>query len=109
MYELECAVQHYAWGKIGNESTVAKLAQNNKDMVIEPNKNYAEFWMGTHQSGPSVIKGDKSLSELIKKDPKVLGDSILKSFGAKLPYLFKVLSVNQALSIQVHPDKVSKS
>jgi len=30
---------------------------------------------------------------------------ITKKYGGKLPFLFKVLSINKALSIQAHPNK----
>jgi len=61
--------------------------------------------MGTHPKGPSLIASSgESLSEWIKNHHTALGDQ-LKSYS-ELPFLFKVLSVNIALSIQVHPDKV---
>eukprot|EP00890_Picochlorum_soloecismus_P004154 jgi/Picsp_1/473/NSC_00471-R1_mannose-6-phosphate isomerase len=64
--------------------------------------------MGTHPSGPSVIEGGeldrKTLQEAITEHPEVLG-SALGVFGTTLPFLFKVLSIKTALSIQSHPDK----
>lgn len=53
--------------------------------------------MGTHVNGPAEIapkdaQSEESLESL---------ESFLKT---KLPYLFKVLSVDRALSIQAHPD-----
>jgi len=64
--------------------------------------------MGTHPSGPSVIEGGdldgKTLLEAITENPEVLG-SALGVFGTTLPFLFKVLSIKTALSIQSHPDK----
>lgn len=48
--------------------------------------------MGTHASGPSSVKGTESVS---------LKDHLN---GQDLPFLFKVLSVRTALSIQAHPD-----
>jgi mannose-6-phosphate isomerase len=50
--------------------------------------------MGTHKNGPSTILIDnqeKNLLDYLNNKP--------------LPYLFKILSVNKPLSIQVHPDK----
>ena len=47
--------------------------------------------MGTHTSGPSFVKGNStSLKDHLD--------------GQDLPFLFKVLSVRTALSIQAHPD-----
>jgi mannose-6-phosphate isomerase len=64
--------------------------------------------MGTHPSGPSTLaEGPLSGEELlayIRDHPEVLGDAAPK-FGVDLPFLFKVLSVKTALSIQSHPDK----
>jgi mannose-6-phosphate isomerase len=66
--------------------------------------------MGTHHKGPSVIKSTgETLAQWIGKHPESLGDRekpVLNGSVDQLPFLFKVLSVNVALSIQVHPDKV---
>lgn len=64
--------------------------------------------MGTHPSLPStVVDSGKPLSDLIKAEPEqLLGSQIRSKFQADdLPYLFKVLSIGKALSIQAHPDK----
>jgi mannose-6-phosphate isomerase len=62
--------------------------------------------MGTHPNGPSVIKKTgEDLAQWIRQHPESLGDSGHRQ--NQLQYLFKVLSVNIALSIQVHPDKVT--
>ena len=45
--------------------------------------------------------GELSLEDWIKKNPNVLGQKVLKKFDGHFPFLFKVLSVNKALSIQV--------
>ena len=42
MVELKCAVQCYAWGKIGLNSTVAQLAQHNPSFKLEEDKPYSE-------------------------------------------------------------------
>ena len=83
----------------------AELAANGRpdDFCVDGTAPYAELWMGTHPNGPSMLKGigSPSLSEHIEKDPKMLGEESRKIFGDQLPFLFKVLSVNKALSIQV--------
>ncbi|CAB4273579.1 unnamed protein product [Prunus armeniaca] len=38
-------------------------------------------------------------------DSLVLGEKVVQKWGSDLPFLFKVLSVAKALSIQAHPDK----
>lgn len=56
--ELECAVQKYAWGVCGMDSSVAQLAKAAlPDLEVADDQPFAELWMGTHPSGPSVIKG----------------------------------------------------
>lgn len=67
--------------------------------------------MGTHSSGEATIKSNdefngQKLSDLLKHVPEYVGNiKVLKKFGCDLPFLFKVLSVQQPLSIQSHPDK----
>mmetsp|Transcript_4147 Transcript_4147/g.6115 ORF Transcript_4147/g.6115 Transcript_4147/m.6115 type:complete len:394 (+) Transcript_4147:131-1312(+) len=86
---LDCPVQNYAWGKIGSTSAVALLSGK----TVDEKKPYAELWMGTHHKGPAKV--------IIDGKSQLLSESI----GSELPYLFKVLSVAKALSIQAHPDK----
>ncbi|KAK6152876.1 hypothetical protein DH2020_012515 [Rehmannia glutinosa] len=125
---LKCSVKRYGWGKAGKESGVARLYANNSGEEINGDEPYAEFWIGTHESGPSYAvlpveangefqnggleNGCKrgfcdlvSLKDYIEQNPSVLGDKVLKKWGPNLPFLFKVLSVAKALSIQAHPDK----
>lgn len=107
--ELKCAVQTYHWGKRGINSIVADLMKTaNADFVLDEDKPYAELWMGTHKNGPSYLKDTGiSLQKYIQENTNVLGNNIeMQDFGTDLPFLFKVLSINKALSIQVHPDKV---
>jgi len=106
--ELKCAVQTYNWGKHGMNSIVATLMKSaNADFVVNKQETYAELWMGTHENGPSYLKnGDIPLREYIQKNAEVLSNDAIQIFGPNLSFLFKVLSINKALSIQVHPDKV---
>lgn len=101
--ELIGNVKNYDWGKLGADSYVAKLASaNDGKFILEKDTPYAELWMGDHCSGPSVVKssGDE-LGVAIQKDlPGTIGEG-----QTKLSYLFKVLSIRKALSIQVHPNK----
>lgn len=104
--ELVCSVQKYEWGKKGEASAVAQLAKDNRNEPVEKETPYAELWMGVHPNGPSVIKHkSQSLNQVIEADPNLLGTAVVSNFGAQLPYLFKVLSVEKALSIQAHPSK----
>lgn len=65
--------------------------------------------MGTHPSGPSVLpkQNDETLLSYLTKYPEYIGNiQIVSKYGRNLPFLFKVLSVRTALSIQAHPNKV---
>ena len=103
---LTCAVQNYDWGITG-DSEVASLGERNTGTSADREKPHAELWMGTHPSGPSIVKGTgEGLKETIAaKAEEFLGKVALETFGADLPFLTKVLSVAKALSIQAHPDK----
>ncbi|XP_018414423.1 PREDICTED: mannose-6-phosphate isomerase [Nanorana parkeri] len=110
VFLLSCAVQDYAWGKLGSSSEVARLwASGDPKRQIEPNKPYAELWMGTHPKGDAVILhssvAHKTLGQWIAAHPDCLGSKVREAFNDQLPFLFKVLSVRLALSIQAHPDK----
>ncbi|KAM3306215.1 mannose-6-phosphate isomerase 1 [Capsicum chacoense] len=110
LIKLICCVKNSDWGIIGRESTVARLYYRNARIGIDQDHPYAEFWMGTHESGPSYVRGGEgggkvTLKEWIERNPSVLGDTVLKKWGTDFPFLFKVLSVAKALSIQAHPDK----
>jgi mannose-6-phosphate isomerase len=62
--------------------------------------------MGTHPSNPSkdLVSG-RTLLDLVESNAMLLAPSVKARYGAKLPFLFKVLSINKALSIQAHPNK----
>ena len=53
---LTCAVQNYDWGITG-DSEVASLGERNTGTSADREKPHAELWMGTHPSGPSIVKG----------------------------------------------------
>jgi mannose-6-phosphate isomerase len=101
IFKLKGKVQHYAWG--GFEYIPQLLGVKNKE-----HKPFAEYWMGAHPSASSEILIDgrpSSLYDLIQKDPSTyIGDDVKEKFN-ELPYLFKILDVNEMLSIQVHPSK----
>ncbi len=62
--------------------------------------------MGTHPSNPSKdLTTGRHLLDLVGDNQALLGPTIAAKYGRKLPFLFKVLSINKALSIQAHPNK----
>nr|XP_057932431.1 mannose-6-phosphate isomerase isoform X2 [Doryrhamphus excisus] len=110
VFPLTCAVQNYAWGKVGLDSEVAKLVVGGDPLaIIEEGKPYAELWMGAHPKGDSQIKDNRiaqtTLGQWIAHFPACLGSKVKDTFQGQLPFLFKVLSVNTALSIQAHPNR----
>lgn len=70
-----------------------------------------QLWMGSHPKGDAQIKDNRiaqtTLGQWIALHPACLGSKVKDAFQGQLPFLFKVLSVNTALSIQAHPNKVS--
>ena len=62
--------------------------------------------MGTHPSNPSKdVSTKRTLLDLVQDNQALLSTEIGEKFGHKLPFLFKVLSIGKALSIQAHPNK----
>lgn len=62
--------------------------------------------MGTHPSNPSKdVQTQRTLLDLVQDNQALMSQAIAKKFGEKLPFLFKVLSIRKALSIQAHPNK----
>ncbi|PSR70445.1 hypothetical protein PHLCEN_2v13696 [Hermanssonia centrifuga] len=66
--------------------------------------------MGTHQNGPAHLFSNPStpLLSVISSQPKhYLGEALLRKWPGTthIPYLFKILSCQKALPLQVHPDK----
>lgn len=88
----------YAWGsKDGLQQLFGIPCQDNKPQ--------AEVWMGAHPKAPSIVTTCDGktypLNHLITEEPlQITG----KETG-DLPFLFKLLSAETPLSIQVHPNK----
>ncbi|MCL9780170.1 mannose-6-phosphate isomerase, class I [Vibrio sp. S4M6] len=100
-YLMHNVIQHYAWGS--TTSIQELFGIENPDQQPQ-----AEVWMGAHPNGCSqvIVDGTKiSLAELIEQNKAAfLSDATKAKFG-QLPYLFKILAADSALSIQVHPSK----
>lgn len=74
------AVQHYAWG---DTDFIPRL------LGVEPNgEPWAELWLGTHPNGPATFEDGTPLATVT----------------GPLPYLLKVLSAAEPLSLQTHPN-----
>ncbi|WP_375748245.1 mannose-6-phosphate isomerase, class I [Vibrio sp. HN007] len=100
-FPMDNVIQDYAWGSRTSINTLFGI--ENPD-----NKPQAEIWMGAHPNGCSKIveNGETQLlSDFINLDKSgILTVETDTQFG-ELPYLFKVLAAESALSIQVHPSK----
>ncbi len=104
---LENSIQPYPWGERGKNAYIPRLLGLDVESDDTP---FAELWIGAHSSAPSKVILDPDqvmlLSELIDKYPtEILGDSVAEAFNGQLPFLLKVLSAREILSIQMHPNK----
>ena len=101
IYKLKGKVQNYAWGGYDYIPNLLHIENT-------AHKPCAEYWMGAHPSAPSMIINngeEQSLFEAIQQNPQlILTENVFNKFG-ELPYLYKILDVNEMLSIQVHPSK----
>ncbi len=102
VYRLENEIMPYAWGS--TTAIPALLGKSNPEGTPQ-----AELWMGAHPKAPSlVVDNDRRepLDRVIAASPAgMLGASVVRRFGERLPFLFKVLSASKALSIQAHPNQ----
>lgn len=99
MQRLIAPIKNYEWG---SRSVLARL-QGRAWPTEQPE---AELWLGAHASAPArLADGPASdLLELITAAPqRALGPEVLARFGAKLPFLLKLLAAERPLSLQAHP------
>jgi mannose-6-phosphate isomerase len=95
---LQPVIRPYAWG---SHTAIAEL----QGRPVPSSGPEAELWMGAHPSAPSGVDGT-TLDAVIAADPdRELGPRCVARFGPRLPFLLKVLSAEQALSIQLHPSR----
>ena len=65
------------------------------------------YRMGTHPSGPARLTSSTQMfRDWLSSRPSAVGQVPLGYPDDNLPFLFKVLSIGTALSIQAHPDKI---
>lgn len=99
MHRLTNQVRSYAWG-----SPTALPALLGTPATGRPQ---AELWLGAHPTAPSMLRrtGEETrLDAAIAAEPeRLLGTRTVQRFGARLPYLLKVLAADAPLSLQVHP------
>jgi mannose-6-phosphate isomerase len=104
-YKLYNTIKNYEWGT-RNEAAYIPHFLGTK---AGPNTPYAELWIGAHPKGSSEIEIDGArfpLNRIIEEYPaECLGAYVCKNFSNTFPFLLKVLSAANALSIQTHPNK----
>ncbi|KAI9792454.1 MAG: hypothetical protein M1816_002338 [Peltula sp. TS41687] len=108
--QLKCSCKNDPWGKKGSESRAARYAAQTlgDDFKIDEDKEYSEIWFGTYPSLPArVLSPDQDLQEVLDAHAeKLIGKEVIEKFGStKLPFLPKILSIQKALPLQIHPDK----
>lgn len=92
---LRPVLRDYAWGTIDDIPRLLRMEATGGPV--------AEAWWGAHGSAPSDA-GDLPLDECIAREPEaLLGEAEYRRWGARLPFLLKVLAIDKPLSIQVHP------
>ena len=97
MWQLKSPVRHYPWG---SHTVIPELL----GLPSPADQPYAELWMGAHPDAPSVLADGTGLDAAIAADPDgLLGPSVHERFGARLPFLMKVLAADRPLSLQAHP------
>ncbi len=97
MERLECPIRGYAWG---SRTAIARI-QGRPVPSPEPE---AEMWVSAHPAAPSTVDG-VPLTDRIAVDPTgTLGTRVVDRFGARLPFLMKLLAAEAPLSLQAHPD-----
>ncbi|MEX2533028.1 MAG: mannose-6-phosphate isomerase, class I [Nitriliruptoraceae bacterium] len=99
---LDGVIMYYPWGR---HDFIANLQRR----LTPSEKPEAELWFGAHHKGPSSargVDGCETLLDVIATDPKRwLGPDVVAQYGPQLPFLLKVLAVNEPLSLQLHPDE----
>lgn len=94
-------IQPYVWGSVDALPRILG--------VLPTGEAQAELWLGAHSRAPSVLRRggmDRPLDQVIADDPVgELGADTAQSFGGELPFLLKILAVDQPLSLQTHPNR----
>jgi len=86
IYALTNKFKHYEWGS-------QHLIPDFLGIENKSGRPFAEMWMGTHKSAPSQVSYDGS-GNLVD----------LADISGDLPFLFKLLAIENPLSIQAHPN-----
>jgi len=104
-YKLYNKIQNYDWGTKNENAFIPNFI----GIKPEPDLPYAELWIGAHPKASSEIEigGEKiPLNKIIEQHQiECLGKEVSEKYNGQFPFLLKVLSAANALSIQTHPNK----
>ena len=100
---LSGAVCHYSWGSRRHGRLRPYIAELlNRDDAGLP---WAELWLGAHPANPAqVIGGPDAVTGLDMLCQQYPAEILGKDAKPQFPFLLKILSCGQPLSIQCHPD-----
>jgi mannose-6-phosphate isomerase len=97
MWQLTNGVRFYPWG---SRDVIPELL----GQPVPADRPHAELWVGAHPGEPSRLSDGQPLDQAIAAEPEaLLGRQVVDRFGARLPFLMKVLAADQPLSLQAHP------
>jgi mannose-6-phosphate isomerase len=105
LYRLTCGVARNDWGDPGTGGRPPLIAELRHEAA--DGRPYAELWVGAHPTLPAVVEdwpGRPSLAALLRAQAGPFLGATGSGVGC-LPFLLKVLSCVQPLSIQAHPDR----
>ncbi|KAI9735726.1 MAG: hypothetical protein M1818_006334 [Claussenomyces sp. TS43310] len=106
--QLECQCNNYPWGRKGKDSLAAQYAAATPggSFKLDESKEYAEMWMGTYPTTPSLIlsSGEDLQKHLNANKEKLIGKPILSKL-ARVGDPSEILSIAKALPLQIHPNK----
>lgn len=97
MRRLTGRVQHYAWG---SKEAIPRIIGASPD-----GRPWAEYWLGSHSSAPSLLEDGTPLDAHLLAFPAEIGRTAAPHLPGRLPYLVKILSAAHSLSLQAHPSR----
>ncbi|KAM0514840.1 hypothetical protein ACHAPE_006515 [Trichoderma viride] len=109
LFQLSGTCNNYPWGKKGHQSLAAELCKKTPgtDFTIKDDEYYSEMWFGDYPDFPARdLETGQPLADLLKSnEEKLLGSYSVEKFGNNIPFLPKILSIDKALPLQIHPNK----
>ncbi|TQS33753.1 hypothetical protein Golomagni_05891, partial [Golovinomyces magnicellulatus] len=109
IFQIYGTCNNYSWGKVGTDSLAARLCAKTPGIPfeIDNDEHYSELWFGDYPDFPAKdLKSEETLEKVLQDNKQqLLGTHVLQKLDGQLPFLPKILSINKALPLQIHPDK----